>query len=333
MTRDPLIDRRLGPWRISARLGSGGAGLVYRAHDITTGEAVALKILQSRWADNGRVRKRFVREGMILREVRHPGVPRFIELRRLQSTLVLVQTLAPGEPLDAILKREPTVHARRCVPWFLSLLEVLSAVHAAGIIHRDVKPQNLIIGPGRVTLIDFGLARMLGRSRLTLRGKTVGTPHYLSAEQACGERVDARTDVYSVGVTLFQTLTGRLPFDNADRRELFKAILTEQVPSPNAREPIIDPRLEGIVLKALARDPEQRYQSAAEMAEALRGWIASRHTRRIKRARALVRRRRKTRTRAVRKLRAQATRRVRRRTWLGRLLSKLPFLSRFSQAA
>lgn len=270
-TRDVLF---VGPYEVRRRLGKGGAAVVFRGRDRANNRDVALKILKRRWAEDNRCRVRFAREAFILRSLSHSAVPEFIELRRYQGSLVLVEEYVRGATLDALIKEESAIYAERCVPWFITILDALEHIHGQGIVHRDLKPQNLLISGDSPKILDFGLAQMTGSPRLTKPGRTVGTPHYLSQEQARGQRVDRRADIYALGVTMYRTLTGCLPFDGETRRKLLHAILKEEPVPLTEQWPSVDPDLQAIVLKALSKEPEERYQSAAEMRVALESWLS-----------------------------------------------------------
>lgn len=266
---------RIGPFELRRKLGQGGAAVVFMGFDLKHGREVAVKILNEDWAKKDRCRVRFAREAYILKNLDHPGVPKFVELRRHRKTLVLIEEFIQGQTLSQVIANESVIYGPRCVPWFISLLETLEHIHGQHIIHRDLKPENLVIGEQGIKILDFGLAKMKGTSRLTQRGRTVGTPHYLSKEQACGRDVDIRTDIYSVGVTMYRTLTGELPFTGETKRSLVHSIVFEEPAALAEHWPTIDRELGAIVLKALAKDPEQRYQSAREMRLSLEAWLST----------------------------------------------------------
>lgn len=263
---------RIGPYELGKRLGSGGAAAVFAGKDIRSEEKVAIKVLRPEWAEDNRCRMRFAREAYLLRNLEHRGIPAFKELRRFRGTLVLIEELVEGETLDQRIASDGAVYGQDCVPWFISVLETLEYIHSQGIVHRDLKPQNIALGESGPKILDFGLAHVPEATRLTKAGRTVGTPAYLSQEQARGLIVDARTDVYAIGVSMYRTLTGAMPFHGETRRDLMKAILTEDPVPPREQWPTVDRDLQRIVLKALEKDPEERYQSAHEMRRALESW-------------------------------------------------------------
>jgi eukaryotic-like serine/threonine-protein kinase len=266
----------IGPYELQSKVGQGGAAIVYRGLDLERGESVALKILKPEWANNERCRKRFAREAYIMRLINHPNIPRFVELRKYKGTLVLISEFVEGLTLDMVIKEDSAIYAQRCVPWFFSLLDALECIHAQGVIHRDLKPQNIIVTrDDTVKILDFGLARIMGSTRLTKQGRTVGTPHYLSQEQARGQGVDARTDIYALGVSLYRALTGVLPFQSkTTRASLVRAIIHEEPAPLQDHWPTIDADLQALVLKAMSKEPAQRFQTAVEMKTALETWLS-----------------------------------------------------------
>lgn len=267
---------RLGPYIVGDKLGEGGAAVVFRAVDSKTDKEVALKIMKPDWAKKERCRKRFAREAFILNKLKHPGVPAFVELRHYRNTLALAQEYVEGENLYRRIKEIGVIYGTTCVPWFISILDTLDYIHTKDIIHRDLKPHNFLIGAdGRVKILDFGLARLVkAKNKLTLDGQTVGTLHYLSKEQAKGDTADVRTDIYGLGVTMYHTLTGVLPFQSLkDKGDIMRAIKFED-PTPLTEQwPAVDSELQALVLKAMAKDPEDRFQCARDMKKALEAWL------------------------------------------------------------
>ena len=277
-----------GRYRLVDRLGEGSNAVVWRALDTATGQHVAIKRLRGTLATSEEWRARLRREGRAIGTLRHPGVVRVDELGEEAETGApyLVMELLRGETLAARLARRGRLLAEEAVPIVLDLLDALGAVHAHGLVHRDVKPANVLLAidpratgsteSARVTLLDFGLACLLdGQMRVTREGARIGTPVYMSPEQARGvSRVDARADLWGVGGLLYELVTGRPPFRSASTVEQLHAILAREPLSPRAIEPDLPPMLEVVVLRALEKRPQDRYASAAAMAAALRALVA-----------------------------------------------------------
>ncbi|HVK15276.1 MAG TPA: serine/threonine-protein kinase, partial [Gemmataceae bacterium] len=213
------LPARLGRYEIVARIGAGGMGTVYRGYDPTLKRDVAVKLPQfdgppARQAEQGR---RFEREAQAAARVRHPNVCPVFDVGLHEGRPFIVMALVEGESLGDYLHRETRVaDIGRAVDWAGQLLDALAAVHALGIVHRDLKPGNILLDAGRPVVTDFGLSRsFLGPDSVTADGVILGTVSYMAPEQAAGEsdRIGPRTDLYSLGVVLYQMLTGRLPFE------------------------------------------------------------------------------------------------------------------------
>ncbi len=240
--------RRLGNYNIQNRIGEGGMGVVYRALDLRDGSEVALKLLHPQFREDESRRARFLREGEYAQSISHGGVVRILDLGEVHldtadRTLFLCMELVKGRDLLQVISRE-TPQQRWVAEVGLAVAEALLAIEQAGIVHRDIKPGNILVtSEGVVKLMDFGLAYRLGEapsasgpavedeatqpaSGLTLFGSVVGTPGYAAPEQLRGEQVDARSDLYALGATLYQMLTGALPFSGTNPREILRATET-----------------------------------------------------------------------------------------------------------
>ncbi len=254
-------------YAIEGFVGNGGVARVYVAEDVATGARVAVKILRRDQIHDRMTRERFLREVEIARAIDHPNVVRILDAgeRRDRSPFLVLEFLR-GESVGEVLSREPYYLPER----FALLLGTQAAAgrgaaHAAGVSHRDIKPDNLFIGAdGVLKVVDFGMAK-LKEGVVTATGMTVGTVPYMAPEQALADAVDARTDVYSLGVTLFHMLVGCLPFDT-DRDPLLVAQhLYVAPPSPTAIRPSLDPRVDRVILTAMRKRPENRYPSMAAL--------------------------------------------------------------------
>jgi tetratricopeptide (TPR) repeat protein len=266
---------RLGPYRVQAELGRGGMGVVFRAYDEALARPVAVKVLRPE-LDEPAARGRLLREAQLAAQFRHDHV---VTVHAVVSPPgrppYLVMEYVPGPSLAALLATEKRLEPARAAELLVQVADGLAAAHAAGLVHRDVKPGNILLEPdtGRAKLTDFGLARGGATpSGLTQDGVLAGTPAYMSPEQARGEaNLDRRTDVYSLGVTLYEALTGELPFRGTTTM-LLQQILHEEPRPPRYFHDRIPRDLETICLKALAKEPGRRFQTAAELADDLRRW-------------------------------------------------------------
>jgi serine/threonine protein kinase len=260
-------------YRILSLLGAGGMGQVFRVEDATSGQALALKVLRPIDAeDTDRVR-RFQREIQILTRIRHPAVLHILDWGDSAAGLYFVTELVDGEDLKVAIRRRGAWPAPEAAALGATLAEALAAAHAQGVVHRDVKPNNVMIArDGSVRLLDFGLARGAGMdlTTLTRTGTILGTPGYMSPEQFDAHGVDERSDLYSLGVVLFEVLTGRLPFTGQTPIAVALAHKTETPPLPRALRPAIPAWLERVVLRCLEKDPARRFASASELASELR---------------------------------------------------------------
>jgi serine/threonine-protein kinase len=254
-----------GRYRLDALLGEGGMGQVYRAHDVVLERTVAVKLLAG--LETSEARARFLREARDAAALNHPHIVAVHDLGEEAGTLFLVMELVSGGSLREATAMSPST----VVEVAHQLALALAHAHGHGLVHRDVKPANvLLVGGDRaaVKLADLGLAMSLGRSRLTLDGAIVGTVAYLAPEQAVGGAVDGRADLYSLGVVLYELVTGRLPFQGS-HIELISQHLHAAVVPPRRLRPDLDPALERIILRLLAKDPTERFASAVGLAQAL----------------------------------------------------------------
>ena len=273
----------LGHYRILDRIGAGGMGEVYRARDTRLGRTVAIKVLPATVAGDGERRERFLQEARATAALSHPNISALYEIGDENGQLYLVFEFVPGETLTAAIAGRP-LNPRRALDLSIQMADAIADAHAAGIVHRDLKPDNIIVTPkGHAKILDFGLATWTsgGIEReqaatvvATAAGTTLGTVAYMSPEQALGEAVDERTDMFSLGIVLFEMLTGRLPFKGATSTALALQIVQAAPPVPSAVNPSVPRELDPIVAKALAKSLDQRYESAATMAADLRAVAA-----------------------------------------------------------
>jgi serine/threonine-protein kinase len=277
----PLLGEELLNWRITGIIGAGAMGTVYSAmHGITHGE-VAVKVLSSKYLDDpGRV-NRFFAEAKLIGRINHGNVVVVHDVGTLSDGRpYYVMELVDGFPLASVASGSTRPSIEWVVDTMVGVLSGLGAAHAQGILHRDVKPANILITrEGVAKLSDFGVAKLIPeladmQISLTTDGTLLGTPAYLSPEQAMGV-ADARSDLYSVGVTLYEVLCGRLPFRGPTLFETLRMHQEMPPPPPSLLRPDLPPALEAVILRALAKNPADRHQSAAEMAEALRAAMSA----------------------------------------------------------
>jgi formylglycine-generating enzyme required for sulfatase activity len=267
--------RRLGEFRLLTQLGAGGMGIVYLAEQESLSRRVALKVIRPAFAASPASRARFQREVAAVAKLRHPNIVAVHTAGEQDGVLFLAMDLVEGEGLDeridAAKARGATVDIDEAVRHALDVARALDAAHRAGIVHRDVKPSNIRVTPdGRAMLLDFGLARDQDSARLTLSGEIQGSPYYLAPETIRGQRApDPRSDVYALGVTLYECLTGNVPFQGETFEVVMHRILFFTTPPPRRANASLSRDLETVVMKALEKDPNRRYASAAEFAEDL----------------------------------------------------------------
>lgn len=255
-------------YRIDTEVGRGGMGIVYRGTDLTLKRPVAIKALRQTDADNN-VLSRFLREARSLARVEHPGLVPVYAVGREEGTYYMVMKFVEGETLQSFIKRNVTVEARVVRRILRETCDALGALHRHGLIHRDLKPSNIILGTeGRVIVMDLGIVKAVGENTQTT-STALGTPKYMAPETLTESQVDARADLYSIGVIGYEMVTGDPPFDGPTPM----AILYKQAheaPEPlRKRAPNAPKNLSAAIERALAKDPAQRFESAAAMAEAL----------------------------------------------------------------
>lgn len=267
-------------YRVVELLGEGGMGIVYKALDEELNRPVALKLLKVEFSSNPQIVKRFHDETRVLAAFNHPNITTIYSRFDWNGQPVMVMELLDGETFSAMIARRGPIPAEICVPWFLQALAGVGEAHKHGIVHRDLKPANLLLTrSGVVKVMDFGIAKIEQALGMTRTTALMGTPYYMSPEQIEPtrfglQRVDSRTDIYSMGVTLYELLAGVVPFQGASEFAIQRAHLEEMPQPPTVYYPHIPQSVVASLFKAIAKDPRQRYQHAEDFAHELSGAAA-----------------------------------------------------------
>lgn len=261
----------LGKYQIKALLGRGGMAEVYRALNPDLGQDVAIKVLHPHVVESADALTRFRQEAQAVAGLSHPNIIRVFDFSTQGRTHYMVMELITGKGLDAVLAAYPEgLPESEALKIFRQIAEAVGHAHAHGVIHRDIKPSNVLITEtGRAILTDFGLSRVIGASRLTASGVSYGTPMYMSPEQATGLPVTQTSDIYALGVMFYEMLVGKLPFDGESAMQIMLKHLEAAPRPPIEIKPTLDPRLNQVILRALAKAPESRYATAGQMLAAI----------------------------------------------------------------
>src|SRR3954470_19024335 len=254
-----------GRYRIERKLGAGGMADVYLAEDLELGRRVAIKILNDRHAADDSFIERFRREAKNAAGLSHPNIVSIYDRGEAEGTYYIAMEFLDGRSLKELIVGRGPAPIKTAIDYARQILAAVGFAHKHGIVHRDIKPHNVLVGPeGRLKVTDFGIARS-GASQMTEVGSIIGTAQYLSPEQARGAPVDQTSDLYSVGVVLYEMLTGQVPFTGDTPLEIAMKHLSEVPKPPSELRPEVPHDLDSVVLRALAKDPSERYQSAEEM--------------------------------------------------------------------
>ena len=273
----PLIGKTLGRFRITEKLGAGGMGEVYKARDTRLDRTVAIKVLPAAVAKDADLRTRFEREARSISSLNHPNICTLYEFDSSEGNDFLVLEYIEGETLASRLDRG-ALKLEDALRIAVQIADALEAAHRHGIIHRDLKPGNIMLTKSGAKLLDFGLAKfraevtpakeefLLARTlTVTTKGTILGTLQYMAPEQLEAKDVDARTDIFALGLVIYEMVTGKKAFEAKSQAGLIAAILERDPPPMTERQPLTPPSLERVVRACLAKDPDERWQSAADV--------------------------------------------------------------------
>jgi beta-lactam-binding protein with PASTA domain/predicted Ser/Thr protein kinase len=266
IARDTVVDER---YRVLNRIGSGGMADVYCAEDLQLGRRVALKLLYRRFAEDEEFVERFRREASSAAGLQHPNVVAVYDRGEFDGTYYIAMEFLEGRSLKQVVRQDGALEPDRAIDLVIQILKAARFAHRRGIVHRDIKPHNVIVDDeGRAKVTDFGIARAAA-SDMTETGSIMGTAQYISPEQAQGHPVDARADLYSIGVVLYELLTGRVPFDAESAVTIALKQVSEEPVPPSHYNPAVSDQLEDVVMRALQKDPAYRFADAEEFIVAL----------------------------------------------------------------
>ncbi len=265
-----MIGHVIGNYKVTEKLGEGGMGTVFKGIDVMLDREVAIKMLRPELARQAQIVERFRSEAVTLARLNHPNIATLYSFQRQGEDFFMVMEYVTGETLDDLIRRKGAMPTDHAISLFSQVLEGMGRAHKLVIIHRDIKPANMMLTEdGSIKVMDFGIARVLGTARMTRQGNIVGTIEYMSPEAIQGAEVDARSDIYSLGILLYEMLTGRVPFVNDTEYSLMMAQINEAPPPPRSFAPHIPIHIEHAILRALAKRPGDRFQTVGDFRRAL----------------------------------------------------------------
>src|SRR5579871_70487 len=256
------VGDRIGDYEITAILGAGGMGQVYKVRNLLSERTEAMKVLLPNLEGDTELADRFLREIKVQAALDHPNIAKLNTASRISNQLIMIMEFVDGTSVEKLLEKGPmtVTDAVSCAG---QVLDALAYAHAHGVVHRDIKPANIMITPaGRAKLMDFGIAGVKADKRLTQTGRTVGSLYYMSPEQIQGLQPDPRSDLYSLGVTLYEMVTGKRPFQGDSDYQIMAAHLQQVPPPPMEMMPGVPGDLNEIIVMAIAKDSAERFQSA-----------------------------------------------------------------------
>ena len=266
-------------YQIIERLGIGGMAEVFKAQDIVLGRIVALKVMLPQYAADPEFTQRFRQEAASAANLQNPYIVNIYDWGQDSGTYYIVMEYVRGSDLKECIRQRGAINQRKVAEIGMQVCQALSAAHHLDIVHRDIKPQNIMIQPdGNVKVMDFGIARAKNSVK-TQTSSVLGTAHYISPEQAQGKELTFASDIYSLGIVLYEAATGTLPFDGPDAVSVALKQVNEQPRPLRQVKPDIDPAFEAIVLKAISKDPRNRFETASDMRTALNEYLMGRHVR------------------------------------------------------
>ncbi len=265
----------LGKYQLLQEIGRGGMGAVYKAYDPFLDRTVAIKLLAPHLVWEKDFVERFLREARAAARLRHPNIIEIHDVGQEGSNYYFVMAYMPGSSLKELTARQSRLPPAKALPILRQLADALDYIHAKGLVHRDVKPANIMFDErDQAVLMDFGIVKAAQESRLTATGSSIGTPHYMSPEQIQGQPVDARTDQYALGIIAFELLTGRVPFDADTTTAILYKHVNAPPPSATACCPDLPSAIETVLNRALSKSPDERYATCGDLAKALEQALA-----------------------------------------------------------
>ncbi len=271
MSNDTLLNNR---YRLIQQIGSGGMAVIYKAQDLSLGRTVAIKILRPSLTSDASFAARFKNEARSVANLSHPNIVTVYDFGTSENTQFLVMEFVDGQDLKKVIKTESLLALDRVLNFAIQICAGIGFAHRAGIVHADIKPQNILVTREDVLKVtDFGIAQALASGTPGERQAVVwGSPHYFSPEQARGERPTTASDVYSIGIVMFEMLAGRPPYSGKDQRELALAHLQSPVPMVTEINPNVPPNLAQIIYRTMSKDPAQRYRMADQLGNVLKSY-------------------------------------------------------------